>query len=275
MVLAEERRFRITEVLSRQRTVSAADLTVMLGVTAATIRRDLANLEQKGLLVRLHGGAVSKANTTSFQPSYDHQAKLNPDEKKKIAAQAARLVLDGETIFLEGSTTVAEMVPHLSAYNRLTVVTNSPLILFQLQHYPTISVIATGGELRHDIFYLSGVWTQRALEESRVDKAFMGISALDPDYGISTASQAEASIKQAITRAAKVRVGLADHSKFGKQSFAFVGPLTDLETLVTDDGTPGDIVKAVEEAGVKVVVAGATPTGRASASKQSRTGKTL
>ena len=272
-MLAEERKFRITEILSRQRSVSAADLTAMLGVTAATIRRDLAELEQKGLLVRSHGGAVSKSNTTSFQPSYELQGKLNPEEKKRIAAEAARLVLDGETIFLEGSTTVAEIVPHLHAYKRLTVVTNSPLILFQLYQYPAISVIATGGELRHDIFYLSGVWTQRALHEIRVDKAFMGVSAVDPAYGISTASQAEATIKQAITRSARVRVGLADYSKFGKQSFAFVGPITDLQVVVTDEKTSKDILKTVEEAGVKVIVAGGTYPGRIRNQKRGRTGK--
>lgn len=272
-MLAEERRFRITEILTRQRTVSAADLTTLLGVTAATVRRDLAELEQKGLLVRSHGGAVSKSSTTSFQPSYDQQGKLNPEEKKRIAAEAARLVLDGETVFLEGSTTVAEMVPLLQAYKRLTVVTNSPLILFQLQHFPGISVMATGGELRHDIFYLSGVWTQRALEEIRVDKAFMGVSALDPGYGISTASQAEASIKQAIVRSARMRVGLADHSKFWKQSFAFVGPLTDLQVVVTDDRTSAETVQAVEEAGVKVLVAAGTSPGRARTAKKSRTGR--
>ncbi len=272
-MLAEERRFRITEILSRQRSVGASELTTMLGVTAATIRRDLAELEHKGLLVRSRGGAVSMSSTTSFQPSYEQQGKLNPEEKKKIAAGAAQLVLDGETIFLEGSTTVAGMVPHLESYKRLTVVTNSPLILFQLQRYPAITVIATGGELRHDIFYLSGVWTQRALGEVRLDKAFMGVSAIDPGYGISTASQAEASIKQAITRAAKVRVGLADHSKFGKQSFAFVGPLTDLQVVVTDDGTSRDFTRAVEEAGVRVIVAGDASHGRTYTRRQSRTRK--
>jgi DeoR family fructose operon transcriptional repressor len=273
-VLAEERRFRITEFLSRQRSVGASELTALLGVTAATIRRDLAELERKGMLVRSHGGAVSTSSTTSFQPSYAQQGKLNPEEKKKIAAAAARLVVDGETVFLEGSTTVAEMVPHLHSYSRLTVVTNSPLILFQLQRYPAINVIATGGELRHDIFYLSGVWTQRALAEIRVDKAFMGVSALDASYGISTASQAEASIKQAIVRAAKVRVGLADHSKFGKQSFAFVGPLADLQLVVTDGGTAKEVVRAIEEAGVKVIVAADASHEAAHARKTVRSKKT-
>ncbi len=255
-LLADERRFRITEILTRQRTVTAADLTTMLGVTAATIRRDLAALESKGLLVRSHGGAVSKSSTTSFQPSYEVQGRSHPEEKRWIAAEAVKLILDGETVFFEGSTTVAEMASRLQGRSRLTVVTNSPLILCQLQHFPGVSVMCTGGELRRDIFYLSGTWTQRSLSEIRVDKAFLGISAIDPAYGISTASQAEASIKQSIARSAKVRIGLADHSKFGNQSFAYVGPVTDLNTLITDTATPQPYVQALRDAGVQVIRAG-------------------
>ena len=255
-MLADERRFRITEILTRQRTVSAADLITMLGVTAATIRRDLAVLESKGLLVRSHGGAVSKSSTASFQPSYEVQGRSNPDEKRSIAAEAVQLILDGETVFFEGSTTVAEMSSRLQGRSRLTVVTNSPLILCQLQHFPGVSVMCTGGELRRDIFYLSGTWTQRSLSEIHVDKAFLGISAIDPAYGISTASHAEASIKQSIARAAKVRIGLADHSKFGNRSFAYVGPVTDLNTIITDTATPQRYIQALRDAGVQVIQAG-------------------
>src|SRR5581483_4547195 len=233
-----------------------ADLTTMLGVTAATIRRDLAALESKGLLVRSHGGAVSKSSTTSFQPSYEVQGRSNPEEKRSIAAEAVKLILAGDTVFFEGSTTVAEMASRLQGRSRLIVVTNSPLIVGQLQHFPGVSVMCTGGELRRDIFYLSGTWTQRSLSEIRVDKAFLGISAIDPAYGISTASQAEASIKQSIARAAKVRIGLADHSKFGNQSFAYVGPVTDLNTIITDVATPQPHIQALRDAGVHVIQAG-------------------
>jgi len=104
--------------------------------------------------------------------------------------------------------------------------------------------------------YLSGTWPQRPLSEIRVDKAFLGISAIDPAYGISTASQAEASIKQSIARAAKVRIGLADHSKFGNQSFALVGPVTDLNTIITDSATPQPYIQALRDAGVQVIQAG-------------------
>jgi DeoR/GlpR family transcriptional regulator of sugar metabolism len=261
-MLADERRFQITQILARQRTVSASELKDILGVTAATIRRDLANLERRGLLVRSHGGAVSKSSTTTFQPSYETSGRANREEKQAIAAEAAKMILDGDTIFLEGSTTVCEVASRLQHRNRLTVVTNSPLILCELQRYPQVSVMCIGGELQRDVFYLSGVWAQRSLSEIRVDKAFLGVSAIDPNYGISTASHAEATIKKLAIKSAKMRIALADHTKFGKQGFALVGPVTEITTIITDLETPAADVQAIKDLGVHVVIAGAKPEHR-------------
>lgn len=254
-LLAEERRFRIREVLSRERTVSASDLIRTLGVTAATVRRDLAALEKEGVLVRSHGGAVSRTSSTNFQPSYEALGRSNRAEKQAIAREAERLILDGETVFLEGSTTVYELARRLLHRNRLTVITNSPPIVDELQRSQHVSVISTGGELQKDVFYLSGVWAQRALSEIRVDKAVLGISAIDPGYGISTASQAEAQIKKMILKSARVSIGVADHTKFGNQGFAYVGPITDIDILVTDSATEPKYLRPIREAGVELILA--------------------
>lgn len=254
-MLAEERRFQIREILSAQRTVSAAHLCERLQVTPATIRRDLAALQQEGVLVRSHGGAVSRMSSTNFQPSYDSLLKSNNEAKQQIARAAAELILDGDTIFLEGSTTVYELARLLVHRHRLTVVTNSPSIVCELQRGAGVTVLCTGGNLQKDTFYLSGEWAQRALTEIRLDKAVLGVSALDPEYGISTANHAEAQIKKMVTRAAKTRIALADHGKFGRQSFAYVGPVTDLTTLVTDSETRSDYIKQLREAGLEVIVA--------------------
>jgi len=254
-LLAEERRFRISEILSRERSVTAADLIRMLGVTAATIRRDLAALEKEGVLVRSHGGAVSRTSSTNFQPSYEALGRSHRAEKQAIAREAERLILDGETVFLEGSTTVYELARRLLHRNRLTVITNSPPIVEQFQRSQHVSVISTGGELQKDVFYLSGVWAQRALSEIRVDKAVLGVSAIDPSYGISTASQAEAQIKKMILKAARVSIALADHSKFGNQGFAYVGPTTDIDVLVTDSATDPQYLGPIREAGVELILA--------------------
>jgi DeoR/GlpR family transcriptional regulator of sugar metabolism len=95
-----------------------------------------------------------------------------------------------------------------------------------------------------------------------VDKAILGVSAIDLSYGVSTAHHAEAQIKKMITRAAKTRIALADHSKFGTQSFAYVGPVTDIDVLVTDSGTDPKHIKGLREAGVEVVVAELQETRR-------------
>src|SRR5208282_697899 len=135
-LLAEERRFRIRELLSRERTVTASELIRTLGVTAATIRRDLAVLEQEGVLERSHGGAVSRTSSTNFQPSYEALGRSNRAEKQAIARELARRLL---------------------RRNRLNVITNSPPIVDELQRSQHVSVISTGGELQKDVFYLSGV----------------------------------------------------------------------------------------------------------------------
>ena len=254
-LLAEERRFRIREILSRERTVTASDLIRTLGVTAATIRRDLAVLEKEGVLARSHGGAVSRASSPAFQPSYEALGRNNRAEKQAIAREAERLILDGETVFLEGSTTVYELARRLFHRNRLKVITNSPPIIDEFQRSQHISVISTGGELQKDAFYLSGVWAQHALSEIRVDKAVLGVSAIDPTYGISTASQAEAQIKKLILKSARVSIALADHSKFGNQGFAYVGPVTDIDILVTDSGTDPQYLRPLREAGVELILA--------------------
>jgi DeoR/GlpR family transcriptional regulator of sugar metabolism len=254
-MLAEERRFQIREILAAQRTVSASELCELLKVTPATIRRDLAALQQEGVLLRSHGGAVSRVSSTNFQPSYDALLRTNNEEKRQIARAAEKLVLDGETIFLEGSTTVFELARQLVHRRRLTVVTNSPTIVCELQRSTGVTVLCTGGDLQKDTFYLSGEWAQRALSEMRLDKAILGVSAIDPQYGISTASHAEAQIKKMLTKAAKARIALADHGKFGKQSFAFVGPVTDIDILVTDSGTDAQQIRELRDAGIQVVIA--------------------
>jgi DeoR/GlpR family transcriptional regulator of sugar metabolism len=174
-------------------------------------------------------------SSTNFQPAYETLLRSHSEEKEAIARQAERLILDGDTVFLEGSTTVFELARQLTQRNRLTVVTNSPTIVCELQHSSGVSVLCTGGDLQKDTFYLAGEWAHHALSEIRLDKAVMGVSA--------------------IAKAAKTRIGLADNSKFGKQAFAYVGPVTDFDVLVTDSGTDAKYIEDLRDAKIEVLVA--------------------
>jgi DeoR/GlpR family transcriptional regulator of sugar metabolism len=254
-MLAEERKLRIRELLSQQRTVTAAELTQSLGVTSATIRRDLAALEHDGLLVRSHGGAVSRTPSTNFQASYDEKARTNLFQKQAIAHQAEQLILDGETVFLEGSTTVQELAKLLRRRTSLTIITNSPATLFQVEYGPGVTVLSVGGNLIPGTCYLSGMWAHSALQEIRVDKVFFGMNALDPAYGISTANNPQAEIKRLLTKISKTRIALADSSKLRKQAFAYVGPVSDLTMLITDSGADPEVVEEIRQAGVEVRIA--------------------
>lgn len=254
-MLAEERRFRIREILSMRRTITASELCEKLDVTPVTIRRDLATLEEQGVLIRSHGGAISRMSSTNFQPAYETLLQSNSEEKEAIARYAERLILDGDTVFLEGSTTVFELARQLTHRNRLTVVTNSPPIVCELQRNSGITVLCIGGDLQKDTFYLSGEWAHRALSEIRLDKAVLGVSAIDVNYGISTARQAEAQIKKLIAKSARTRIALADSTKFGTQSFAYVGPVTDIDILVTDSKTEQKYIDELRELKIDVQVA--------------------
>ena len=253
-MLPEERRILIRERLASQRTVSAVDLARELGAAIATIRRDLAVLEAEGVLVRSHGGAVSKTSTADFQPSYQVLRNSNRDEKRAIAAAARELIVDGEIVFFEGSTTVFELVDQLPRHARLTAVTNSPAILNRLAQNTSMTVMSTGGELKKDMNYLCGSWTRDVLAQTRLDKAIVGVSAIDAAYGVSTTRPAHAEVKKLLTSAARTRIGLVDHSKFGKQNFAYVGAVTDLDIVVTSSLAPQAQIDALRAAGVEVIV---------------------
>jgi DeoR family fructose operon transcriptional repressor len=237
-----------------QRSVSASDL-VKAEVTAATIRRDLAALEQEECWPARMVARCQRMSSTNFQPTYDALLRSESEEKRQIARVAEQFVLDGDTIFLESSTTVFELARRLSNRNRLTVVTNSPPIVCELQRSPGVTVMCTGGDLHKDTFYLSGEWAQRALSEMRLDKAILGVSAIDPQYGVSTVHHAEAQVTRMVSKAAKTRIALADHTKFGRQRFAYVGPVTDIDILVTDSGTDPKYVQELRDSGLQVIIA--------------------
>lgn len=254
-MLADERRFQIREILAVQRAVTASELCDRLNVTSATIRRDLAYLEQEGVLVRSYGGAVSRMASTNFQLPYDTSLFTHAEEMRQIASAAEQLVRDGETVFLEGSTALFALARHLAHRSRLTVVTNSIGILCELQGNLGLTVLCTGGELQKDGFCLAGEWAQRCLSEIRLDKAILGVTAIDPEYGISTTNYAEAQIKKVAAKAAKIRIGLAHHANFGLQRLAYVGSVSQVDILITDVGTDSKYREELRNKGVQVVIA--------------------
>jgi len=246
-----ERKDQILDLITRKGRITVDELIERFKVSGATIRRDLEFLERQGLITRAHGGAMSKSRV-SLEPDFFEEKEKFLEEKRRIGQEAAKLVEEGEVIFLEASTTVLELARNIQNNKNLTVVTNSLDIAQELDGKEGISLIITGGSPRRRTRALIGPLTEATLSQMRIDKVFMGVSALDPTYGITAPTLEEAQTRKKIVKASNKIVILSDHSKFGKQSFASVDSLQSIDILITDRGISEEMKGEIERLGVEV-----------------------
>ncbi len=194
----------------------------MTKASESTIRRDLSELEKQRKLIRVHGGAASK-QTISQELSIPEKTTKNLQEKRRIAAEAAKLVKQDEYIYLDAGTTTFEMIPYLKDKN-ITVVTNGLTHLDALSAQQ-ITTYLTGGYVKHKTKALIGRGALIGLQNYRFDKCFIGVNGIDLTYGLTTPDPEEAMIKQQALHSAQHGYVLADHTKFGQVSFSKIAEL--------------------------------------------------
>ncbi len=253
-MLAEERHQHILLLLNEKGAVTVSELCEQFGVSEMTVRRDLAALERKGLLRRVHGGAVS-ARGRSYEPPFLMRSSQHAQEKQRIAEAALSLIHDGDSIALDVGTTTLEIAKRLSDVRNLTIVTPSLHIGNVLADNPHNRIILTGGILRPGELSLVGPFAERIFAELFVDKLFLGIGGLHLEAGLTEYNLEDAQVKRAMLRSAKECIVVTDSSKLGRIAFAAVGPISVMHTLITDDKADPAIVSRLEEMGVRVVVA--------------------
>jgi DeoR/GlpR family transcriptional regulator of sugar metabolism len=264
-MLKNQRHEEILEVLKRKGYVSLADLVAELGASAATVRRDLAYLEEHNLLLRTHGGAVTASRSTSLEPSLRVKRGRMTEAKHAIGRAAAVLVAPDETVLLDAGSTTWEVANCLPRQFNLNVVSNDLQILLLLADVPTFNTVDTGGVVRKSVYSLTGHPAEDFIRSLRVNWTFLGADAIDPVFGITNANMDEVPIKQAMIHAAVKVVVVADHTKFGRTAFARVGDLRDVHMVITDSGLSPELAAAVREAGVelRLVPVGEPPDGPA------------
>lgn len=229
MLTAERRQF-ILEILRRDKKVLSSELSGVLKVSEDTIRRDLRELAESGLLQRVHGGALMAAPVTA---SYTERQMHAPQEKEAIARAAAQLIRPGQVAILDGGTTTLQVARQLPLDLVATIVTNSPPIAIALAEHPHIEVMMLGGQLYKKALVNIGAATIEALGMIRADLCLLGVCSLHPEIGISVQNLDEAYIKRAmIARSAEV-VGLATAAKLDTAATYVVGSIQALTYLVT------------------------------------------
>ena len=253
VAFAPERRERLRQIVRSRHAVRVEDLRTELGVSTATIRRDLDELAESGALRRVHGGAVS-VDVRPIEARFEAKAARQAPEKQRIAARAVQLVELDSTVYLDAGSTCLELARLLSERTDVTVVTNSlPAIVELAGRGPRLVVV--GGELRPLSQALVGPLSVRLLEELYVDRAFMGTFSLSLDAGLTTTDPSEAFTKERVLSRAREVVLLVDSSKLGTRSFAHAGRLDQIDVVITDTDLDDETATVFAHAGVRVLVA--------------------
>ena len=247
-VLTAERRQAILARVERDGRVVASELVTSLGVSEDTVRRDLRDLAEQGLLHRVHGGALASAPPTG---SFTHRLEVSHEEKAALAEAALPLLVGARVIVLDGGTTTLELARRLPLLYDGTVVTNSPPVASALANHPKAEVMLVGGRLLKDAQVAVGAAAVEAFHTVRADICVLGICSLHPDVGVTTPDDEEAYVKRAMVASAGEVIALATADKLRTASPWVVAQLADIDHLVTDGS--GELTRPYTSAGIDVV----------------------
>jgi DeoR/GlpR family transcriptional regulator of sugar metabolism len=256
-VFARERQQQIARIVEENGRALVSDLTARFGVSAVTIRKDLRVLETEGRVVRAHGGALAPTRSRP-ELAFEVRERLQREEKEQIGATAAALVVDGESIALDASTTAFAMARQLKArggWVHLTVITNGLRIASELAGHPGITVAMPGGFVRWEALSVVGPLGGGLLEKVNIQKAFMGAAGFTLETGLSDATDEEAQMKRLIVASASEVVALVDHTKWGRAAFSTFCPTDRLTAVVTDDDAPAGIADELRRRRISVHIA--------------------
>jgi DeoR family fructose operon transcriptional repressor len=234
---AEERQHQILLLARSAGDVDVTRLAAELAVAPETIRRDLRTLEQHGLVRRTHGGA-HPVETARFETTLAVRTTRKVPEKRRIAAAAAGLLGDAETVFIDEGFTPQLIAEALPTDRPLTVVTASLSTAAVLSTSTTMTVLLLGGRVRGRTLATVDHWATRMLAGFVIDLAFVGANGISREHGVTTPDPAVADVKAQVMRVARRKVFSGIHTKFGVSSFCRFAEVSDFEAIVTDTGLP-------------------------------------
>jgi DeoR/GlpR family transcriptional regulator of sugar metabolism len=251
-MLTQHRKQQLLLRLKHDGKLVAKDLSVEMGVSEDTIRRDLRELAQEGLLQRVHGGALPSSPAMA---DFAGREDIRHEGKVAIGRAAAALIQNGQLVILDGGTTSREVARHIPRELNATVVTHSPTIALELLHHPAIEVILLGGRLfKHSVVSV-GAACLEAIAQVRADIFFMGVTGLHPQTGLTTGDFEEAGIKRALSRAAAETYVLASAEKLNAASPYSVVDWSEITGIITESNVRDALIVPYIEMGLSVIKA--------------------
>jgi DeoR/GlpR family transcriptional regulator of sugar metabolism len=263
-IFVAERRDRIAEFIEDRGRARVSELVAHMGVSAVTIRKDLEALAEDGRITRAHGGAMS--SSSGSEGAFDVRERHQRVEKDVIGATAAAMVANGESIALDASTTALAIARHLRArgpWVHLTVITNGLRIASELAGVPGITVAMPGGFVRWEAMSVVGPLGEGLFERVNIQRAFLGAAGFSMDAGLADATQEEADIKRLMASHARDVVGVIDHTKWERTSFATFCPVDQLAAIISDSPPQRSTRQALTDAGIDLILASSRRKGGA------------
>lgn len=252
---AAKRRDFTHKLLRQDGHVTVSDLSDRLGVSEVTIRKDLQYLEKHNLLLRTHGGALLPDRFVRDRP-FEEKAKRNADAKERIGKRAAALVEKEDTLILDAGTTTLQVAFNLQDKEELMVITNAVNVALELLRYAeTIEVLILGGMVRPTSASIVGPHAEQIIREQACHKLFLGVDGFDLSHGLTTTNPMEAHINQLMIESVEQVIVVTDSTKFGRRGLSRICKVDAVDTVITDDEAPPEVVSALEEQDVHVELA--------------------
>ncbi|MED4599224.1 DeoR/GlpR family DNA-binding transcription regulator [Paenibacillus validus] len=255
-LFADERKDRILQLIETRDKISVPELVRQFNVSPATIRNDLRELEQLGLLRRIHGGALSMdVPTVGFEKGNEMKNQKFLNQKHSIAKKAMEFIEDGDVIVLDAGTTSIELARLIHKRSNITVVVNDLDIAECFEGVDGIQVLVIGGIVRKKFHCTVGPFATKILNELIVDKVFLSTNSFSLEKGCTTPDVSQAEIKHTMAKIASKVIVLCDSSKIGANSFVQFVPITEIDVLITDHHIEEHILQKLEESGIEIIVA--------------------
>lgn len=251
-MLSAERKLKIAEIVNRNGGIRTSELSTMFNVSEMTVLRDLAELEKQGVLRRVYGGAVS-IRDDYHEISSSYREKIHAFEKNIIAQIAVELIQEGESIFLDASTTSLALAKRLYTIRDLTVITNGLDIINEIRRNSHIKLICPGGEFNAISMCFLGPGTENFLKNLNVDKTFISTAGISMKTGLTEPNPMQASVKKIVIENSSEVVLLVDGSKFNKVTLNKVCGWEEIDIVITDKKPDNDYLSFWEEKGIKIL----------------------
>ncbi|MDD5659094.1 MAG: DeoR/GlpR family DNA-binding transcription regulator [Actinomycetota bacterium] len=257
MKIPEKRRIEIRNLIQQEKSVSVEKIAKLFDISPITVRRDLEKLHERGLISKVHGGAIYK-DALASEPVFMNRINLFKEEKNRIALEAAKRINDGDSIIIESGRTCQSLVKYLVNKNSLKIATAGFSIAIELLNLLNMGkdfeISICGGILRAGSSIYVGPHAVNFFNSINVDKSFIGAVAISIKKGLSTATQFDAELSRAIVDSGREIILLTDSSKFGTESYINFMPLTDIDEIITDNNLDKEYAAKIKELGIKLTL---------------------